>query len=131
MTKPWLVGFIEAEGSFYLVSKTPTRIVHGFGLTPKLDSVVLEGIKLILHIPTAVKFKSKHNHYILNTTNSRAIENIISYFHNTMKGMKSVEYRIWGRSYAKHKGDYLKLSEIRDIIRKLKTRLLETSDFNH
>ena len=41
MTKPWLVGFIEAEGSFYLVSKTPTRIVHGFGLTPKLDSVVL------------------------------------------------------------------------------------------
>nr|YP_009722383.1 hypothetical protein [Morchella importuna]QGN66785.1 hypothetical protein [Morchella importuna] len=39
MTKPWLVGFIEAEGSFYLVSKDPTRIVHGFGLTQKLDSV--------------------------------------------------------------------------------------------
>ena len=41
MTKPWLVGFIEAEGSFYLVSKTPTRIVHGFCLTTKLYSVVL------------------------------------------------------------------------------------------
>jgi molybdenum cofactor biosynthesis enzyme MoaA len=105
--------------------------VHGFGLTQKLDSVVLEGIKLMLHIPTAVKFRSKHNHYILDTTNSRAIENIIEYFHNTMKGMKSVEYRIWARSYAKHKGDYFKLSEIRDIIRKLKTRLLEISDFNH
>jgi hypothetical protein len=60
-----------------------------------------------------------------------AIENIIKYFHNTMKGMKSVEYRIWARSYAKHKGDYSKLSEIRDIIRKLKTKLLEISDFNH
>jgi LAGLIDADG endonuclease len=125
MSKPWLVGFIEAEGSFYLVSKDPIRIVHGFGLTQKLDSVVLEGIKLILHIPTSVKFKSKHNYYILDTTNSRAIENIIEYFHSTMKGMKSVEYRIWARSYFKNKGDYNKLSNIRDILRKLKTKLLE------
>ena len=46
-----------------------------------------------------------------------------------MKGMKSVEYRIWARSYVKHKGDYNKLSNIRDIIRKLKTKLLEISDF--
>ena len=130
MTKAWLVGFIEAEGSFYLVTKEPTRIVHGFGLTQKLDSVVLEGIKYILHIPTSVKLKSNHNHYILDTTNSRAIENIISYFHNTMKGMKSVEYRIWARSYAKDKGDYNKLSNIRDMVRKLRTKLLEISDFN-
>lgn len=130
MTKPWLIGFIEAEGSFYLVSKDSTRIVHGFGITQKLDSVVLEGIKLILHIPTAVKFKSKYNHYILDTTNSRAIENIIKYFHNTMKGMKSIEYRIWAKSYVKYKGDNLKLSETRNIIRKLKTKLLEISDFS-
>jgi hypothetical protein len=122
MTKPWVVGFIEAEGSFYLVSKTSTRIVHGFGITQKLDSIVLQGIKLTLHIPTVVKFKAKHNYYTLNTTNSRAIENIIEYFHNTMKGMKSVEYRIWARSYAKHKGDTAKLSEIRDIVRKLSRR---------
>nr|QBM31544.1 hypothetical protein [Arthrobotrys musiformis] len=130
MTKPWLVGFIEAEGSFYLVSKDSTRIVHGFGITQKLDSVVLEGIRLILHISTAVNFKSKYNHYILDTTNSRAVENIIQYFRNTMKGMKSVEYRIWARSYGKYKGDYLKLSETRNILRKLKTKLLEISDFS-
>jgi hypothetical protein len=77
-----------------LVSKEQSRIVHGFGLTQKLDKIVLEGIKFILHIPTEVKFKSKHNYCILETTNSRAIENIIKYFYNTMKGMKSVEYRI-------------------------------------
>jgi hypothetical protein len=127
MTKPWLVGFIEAEGSFYLVSKDSNRIVHGFGLTQKLDNIVLEGIKWILHIPTSVKFKSNHNYYILDTTNSRSIENIIEYFHNTMKGMKSVEYRIWARSYYKNKGDFNKLSSIRDILRKLKTKLLEIS----
>ena len=125
MTKPWLVGFIEAEGSFYLVNKDSTRIVHGFGLTQKLDSIVLESIRLILHIPTMVKFKAKHNYYMLDTTNSRSIENIIKYFHNTMKGMKSVEYRIWARSYSKNKGDFNKLSNIRDTLRKLKTKLLE------
>ena len=125
MTKPWLIGFIEAEGSFYLVSKDATRIVHGFGLTQKLDSIVLQAMGLILHIPTKVKFKSKHNHYILDTTNSRAIENIIKYFKDTMKGMKSVEYRIWSRSYVKNKGDFIKLSKVRDIIRKLRTKLVE------
>jgi hypothetical protein len=46
-----------------------------------------------------------------------------------MKGMKSVEYRIWARSYRKHKGDFSKLSTIRDIIRKLKTKLMEIQDF--
>jgi hypothetical protein len=77
-----------------LVSKEQNRIVHGFGLTQKLDSVVLDGIKYILHIPTKVRFKSKHNYYILDTTNSKAVKNILEYFYNTMKGMKSVEYRI-------------------------------------
>nr|YP_010183834.1 hypothetical protein LI437_mgp35 [Coccidioides posadasii]QVG61957.1 hypothetical protein [Coccidioides posadasii] len=129
MTKPWLVGFVEAEGSFYLVSKDKTRIVHGFGLTQKLDKIVLEAIKSILHIPTVVKFKLNHNYYILDTTNSKAIENIIKYFHNTMKSMKSVEYRIWARSYTKHKGDFEKLFVIRNIIRKLKTKLMEINDF--
>lgn len=129
MTKPWVVGFIEAEGSFYLVSKDKTRIVHGFGISQKLDPIVLESIRRILHIPIAVRFKSNHNYYLLDTTNSRAIENIIQYFHKTMKGMKSVEYRIWARSYAKHKGDFSKLSNIRDVIRKLKIKLMEIKDF--
>ena len=103
--------------------------MHGFGLTQKLDNVVLDGIRFILHIPTKVKFKSKHNYYILDTTNSRAIENIISYFQNTMKGMKSLEYRIWARSYNKNKGDFDKLYKVREIIIKLKTKLMKISNF--
>jgi hypothetical protein len=120
MTKSWLVGFIEAEGSFYLTSKTPTRIVHGFGLTQKLDKIVLEGIGILLHIKNPVQYKELYNHYILDTTNSRAIENIIAYFKNTMKGVKSLEYRIWARSYTKDKGNHTNLSNIRDIVRKLR-----------
>jgi LAGLIDADG endonuclease len=125
VTKPWLVGFVEAEGSFYLTSKDSLRVVHGFGITQKLDSIVLESIRLILHIPTKIRYKSKHNYYILDTTNSRAVENIIEFFHNTMKGMKSPEYRIWSRSYTKHKGNYDKLFYIRVILRKMKKKLVE------
>jgi hypothetical protein len=125
MTKSWLVGFIEAEGSFYLTNKDSNRIVHGFGLTQKLDKIVLEGIAIMLHITNPVRYKELHNHYILDTTNSRAVENIILFFKNKMKGVKSLEYRIWARSYAKNKGDYNKLFNIRIIIRNLRKTLLE------
>jgi hypothetical protein len=77
-----------------LTSKDTNRIVHGFGLTQKLDKVVLEGIGLMLHINNSVIYKELHNHYILDTTNSRAIENIIIFFKDTMKGVKSLEYKI-------------------------------------
>ena len=120
MSKSWLVGFIEAEGSFYLTNKDSNRIVHGFGLTQKLDKVVLDGIGIMLHISNPVRFKELHNHHILDTTNSRAIENLIKYFNNTMRGMKAVEYRIWARSYIKHKGDYAALKKIQDRVRLMK-----------
>jgi hypothetical protein len=42
-----------------------------------------------------------------------------------MKGVKSLEYRIWARSYTKNKGDYHKLYSIRETIRKLRKNLLE------
>jgi hypothetical protein len=83
----------EAEGSFYLVSKTPTRIVHAFEITQKLDVIVLKAISLIL----GINFVKKKTYYTAVTTNSLrrlAIENIISYFDSCIKGMKSVEYRI-------------------------------------
>ena len=127
LSKSWLVGFIEAEGSFYLVKKDDIRLVHGFGLTQKLDPIVLESINRVLKVPT--KIKCKPTHYSLDTTNSRAIENIISYFNNTMKGMKSFEYRIWARSYKKHKGDFNKLHQIRDIMRNTKKKLLNIDQF--
>ena len=113
ISKAWLIGFTEAEGSFYLVNKSKDRIVHGFEITQKLDLIVLSAIGSILGIKTY----SKKTYYTLVTTNSRAIENIIKYFHNTMKGMKSFEFKVWARTYVKHKGDYYKLYEIRNKIR--------------
>jgi len=113
MSKAWLIGFTEAEGSFYLINKSKDRIVHGFEITQKLDLIVLSAIGCILGIKTS----SKKTYHTVVTTNSRSIENIIKYYNNTMKGMKSFEFRVWARCYVKHKGDFNKLNEIRNKIR--------------
>ncbi len=111
--KYWLVGFTEAEGSFYLVSKSSTRIVHAFEITQKLDIIVLQAIAHILGI--TITKKMTYNTVV--TTNSRAISNIISYYSNTMKGIKAMEFRIWARSYVKHKGQFAELHRIRESVR--------------
>jgi hypothetical protein len=116
ITKAWLIGFTEAEGNFYLVNKSKDRIVHGFEITQKLDLIVLSAIGYILGIKTS----SKKIHFTVVTTNSRSIENIIKYYNNTMKGMKSFEFRVWVRCYIKHKGDFTKLHAIRNKIRNRK-----------
>ena len=104
ISKPWLVGFIEAEGSFYITKCGIQRYSHGFGLSQKLDKQVLESIKHILHIKNKVRFKllNKNSYYLLDTRNSRSLNNIIDYFKNTIKGIKSVEYRIWARTFNKN-----------------------------
>lgn len=121
MSKSWLVGFTETEGCFNLVNKSKDRLVHAFEITLKLDEIVLIAIKHILHISTNVHYK-KAGHYTIVTTNSRAIENIIKYYKNTMKGIKSVEYRMWARSYVKDKGNYVALNKIRNNVRRMKTK---------
>ena len=90
MTKSWLIGFTEAEGSFYIVKKGATRYSHAFEITQKLDKIVLESIAFILNM----KFYHKQTYMTVVTTNSDVISQIIDYYFKTMKGMKSLEYRI-------------------------------------
>lgn len=121
MTKSWLIGFIEAEGSFFIVNKSPLRLIHSFGMTQKLDYIVLYSIKLLLNINN--KIQNKLNYYKLETTNSKDIEYIMKYFRysnylSKFLGMKSFEFKIWIRSYYKYKNDYNKLNLVREIIRK-------------
>lgn len=90
ISKEWLVGFTEAEGSFYLVKKGFNRMAHVFEITQKRDRIVLEGIALIL----SMKIYDKNNHFTCVTTNRQSVEFVIDYFEKTMKGMKSLEFRI-------------------------------------
>ena len=120
VTDGWLIGFTEAEGSFYLVVKEKgVRIVHGFGISQKLDWIVLEALRIRLGIATKVVRRAKHGHNQLDTTNSRAIANIGSFFNGQMKGMKAVEFKIWFRSQ-RHKGDFSELERVQSLLRKLR-----------
>lgn len=129
MTRSWLVGFIEAKGSFYLVKKSnkPLGVIHCFGITQKLDRIVLCVIKTILNIKGNVLLSSNKNIYKLDTSKDDTIKYIIDYFitknnKSLFKGVKSLDFAIWKKSYFKYKGDPEKLLKIRDIIRKLKKK---------
>lgn len=128
ITKPWILGFIEAEGSYYITKKDENRYVHGFGITQKEDAHVLEAIRKSLHITTKVKYKIKHKYNLLDTTNSRAIENIIEYSEGYLIGMKAIECSIWSRSYRKHKGNSEKLKKIQILIRNMKEKMKNNQD---
>jgi hypothetical protein len=66
----------------------------GFGISQKLDPHVLYCIKILLNLNCKIRKKEQHNYYILDTTIKLDILNIIDFFENTMKGMKSFEFKI-------------------------------------
>jgi Cytochrome C and Quinol oxidase polypeptide I/LAGLIDADG endonuclease len=117
LTNPWLIGFIEAEGSFYIIKKDIHRYEMGFGITQKLDSHILFCIKYLLNLKTNIRKKEKHHYYILDTILKNDILNIIDYFDNTMKGMKSFEFKIWSKCINKTNSEKL---DIQFILRKMK-----------
>jgi LAGLIDADG endonuclease len=121
ISKSWLVGFTEAEGSFYLVVKGTERLVHAFELTQKLDRIVLEGIAKILHMNVT----DKKTYSTVVTCNKTTIIHIIDYYRDTMKGMKSLEYRIWSRSFSKKKQDYATLFKTRELMRSIRSIRLD------
>ena len=126
MTKSWLIGFTEAEGSFFIVKKGPLRLVHAFEITQKRDKIVLEAIALIL----GIKVITKKTYMTVVTTNSKSIENIISYYFKTMKGMKALEYRIWGRSFNKKASSGFEyMTKIQNLMRNIRSIRLD-KNFN-
>lgn len=97
ISKPYVVGFTEAEGSFYITKKEDKRLTHGFAITQKLDVIVLKAIGFILNI----KVLTKKSYFSLDTTNKSQMVFLSKFYRNTIKGIKSLEYRIWSRSFNK------------------------------
>jgi len=118
VTKSWVIGFVEAEGSFYITKKDPTRLVHTFEITQKTDKHVLEAISLIFKIKTGVR--QKKTYFSIVSSRQETIQFLISYFFKTMKGMKSLEYRIWARSYNKKQRGFKYLENIREKMRNIR-----------
>lgn len=98
ISKSWLVGFTEAEGSFYLYNEDTNRFMHAFEITQKhFDQHVIRAIALVLN----ATFVTKNTHVTVISRSVASIPNIVNYYHGTIKGIKSLEYRIWARSFNK------------------------------
>ena len=118
VSEDWIVGFIEAEGSFYLSKKGEGRIAHGFGITQKYDKHLLEQIKVFFTIKSEVGW-NKAGHWALDAVDQNSLKRIKNFFFRRFKGRISLIYRIWGRSF-RDKGKYSKLLVIKNHIKKLR-----------
>nr|YP_010835438.1 hypothetical protein QLP32_mgp05 [Perenniporia fraxinea]WFS78671.1 hypothetical protein [Perenniporia fraxinea] len=121
MSKSWLIGFTETEGSFYIVKKGAQRLVHAFEITHKLDVIVLEAIATILQL----KVIKKKTYFTVVATGSNDIKFIVKYYFKTMKGMKALEYRIWARSFSKDKKDFEYMTKIQNLMRNIRSIRLD------
>lgn len=119
INKSWLVGFVEAEGSFFISKKDIDRYSHGFGISQKLDAIVLLGISYIL----GLRFCDRKGYYMVDTYNISKISYISEYFTDTMKGMKSLEFKIWKRSFAKRDKGTKYLFKVQYLMRKLRNKM--------
>nr|YP_004733517.1 orf2 [Candida frijolesensis]ADK72535.1 orf2 [Candida frijolesensis] len=126
ISKSWLTGLIETEGSFYIKRESYSNISeygkykHYFGISLKSDPIILYSIKYLFHIKSNIKFYN--NYYILETSNYRSLNNIIKYFilnnnNNIFNSNKSFEFTLWKRTLLNNKDKYDKLYKIQQIIR--------------
>lgn len=112
----WLVGFWEAEGSFYITVKEGERLCHGLGITQKKDSYLQNLIRYKLESKAKVKY-NKNEFYSWDSTSKKVIAKAIKLFEGKFKGRKSLIFTIWKRSL-NYKGQRLKKAQ--ELIRKLK-----------
>jgi hypothetical protein len=118
----WLTGFIEAEGSFGVYAY-PERIAIDFSIVQKLDRFLLLCIKRILHIPSNVNYRKARNIYVLSTSNSRVINDIIDIFRGKLCGMKSLEFKLWSVAHYYRNKNIGKVHKINKIFTKLGRRI--------
>lgn len=116
VTKAWLVGFVEASGSFYICKKGKTQMAHAFEITQKHDKIVLEAISMVLPF----QLGKKNGHYRIIGERVSSIPIFSEYFFKTMKGVKALQYRVWSRSFGKRQRGFAYLLSMQEKIRKIK-----------
>lgn len=109
----WLAGFIEAEGSFYILNNGQ----HGFAIGQVYDQHIIIKIHRLFNIQSALK---NSNHYImLDTKNTEALYLIANAINGRLLGIKSFEFSLWLRTLRKkNKAKTLKARSIIASIRK-------------
>lgn len=109
----WLAGFIEAEGSFYILRNAQ----HGFTIGQAYDRHIIVGIHHLLNIQSALK--NSNNYTMLDTKNTKTLYLIANAINGRLLGIKSFEFSLWLRTLRKKKkAKTLKAKSIIALIRK-------------
>jgi hypothetical protein len=131
-TKAWVIGFIEAEGSFYVTkrhdvsSMSPIgEFCHGFGVTQKRDKHILDFLADLFGFVTKARYNKSNTSWVLDTTNKRSIMNIANYFSNTLLGSKHLEYFLWQKAFLNEnqRQDMFFMRELQDKLRSLRKEI--------
>ena len=96
--KPWLIGFIEAEGCFsiYKPVKDDSKVAS-FEISQTNGSILIEAIRTELSLTPKVSEDKTHN-FKLKVSNVRAVENVVKYMQNSplkLMGHKKLQYLLW------------------------------------
>lgn len=115
----WLTGFIEGDGSFYIVKKGDGRYACGFGLTQKHGFLLLSAIRSVLKIQAQVKpHSTAPDVWCLDTTSKGAAEHIAQTFQGCFKGHTALRFRLWVRALRSSQ-DGVKLQKLQKLLRKV------------
>lgn len=103
----WLAGFIEAEGSFYIL-KTGQ---HGFAIGQAYDAHIIRAIHKHFNITASLKLRA--NYTMLDTKNKTDLYKLSNALQKRLRGMKSFVFVLWLRTLRKNnKAKSLKAMEI-------------------
>jgi hypothetical protein len=125
-TLSWIVGFIEAEGSFF-IKYDNGKFIHEFSISHTTDIFILEFIGEFFGITTEITSfkndKSNNKSAKLRTNSFIAINNIINKLDNLLVGSKAFELKIWSDSFkAKTISQSYDLKEVQLYLRFLRNR---------
>ena len=96
----WIVGFTEAEGSFYFVKIENGKLRPEFRLSQNHNYFLLNKIKETLKLSRKITLQTNSKiHYYLISVNKKDIENTIKFFTNKdlvqLKGKKLLNFQLW------------------------------------
>ena len=99
----WIVGFTEAEGSFYFIkdpNNSQSNLRAEFRISQNDNWLLLNQIRNRLNLKREVALiTNSKNHYYIIATSIETIKNVIIFFSNPslvkLKGKKALNFKLW------------------------------------